>query len=73
MKLDRESHEEVFNIVACLVFCLEQGSVRSVGRYKLFLLVLVQGGTHVESPSLDIKDHSEARLLILLNLPWPWR
>ena len=56
MKLDRESHEEVFNIVACLVFCLEQGSVRSVGRYKLFLLVLVQGGTHVESPSLDIKD-----------------
>ena len=56
MKLDRESYQEVFNIVACLVFCLEQGSVRSVGRYKLFLLVLVQGGTHVESPSLDIKD-----------------
>ena len=54
MTLDRESQQEVvFNIVACLVFCLE---LRSVGRYNPFYLVLVQGGTHVESPSLDIKD-----------------
>ena len=58
MKLDRESHEEVFNIVACLVFCLEQSYLRSVGRYNLFLLVLVQGGAHVESPFLDIKDQN---------------
>ena len=65
MTLDRESQQEVvFNIVACLVFCLE---LRSVGRYNPFYLVLVQGGTHVESPSLDIKDQS-CEFVVIISL-----
>ena len=49
-------------IVACLVFCLEQGSLRSVGIYNPIYLLSTIGTRRdsVESSSLDIKYHLAA-------------
>ena len=55
MTCDRVSEQVVdLYVVASLVLC----TCSSVGRFTPDFLILVQGGTHVESPSLGIRDQN---------------